>query len=152
MVRRLQALFAALMLVAVMLPAYAAPAVVSAHNSCADTQIYIYEGYNLTGDGAVVCGNINDLNTAGHGPAGNCDDHLFGDNSWDDCISSWKVIKNVHNYCIGIWGTPASVLVPLLEGGRRAAGYWSNMDGGENNTASAITWSTSGTGVCAVND
>lgn len=133
-----------------------APVSVSAHQSCTDTKVRLFEDFNRGGDFRDFCGNINDLNAFTHTQAGNCDNAWIGDNSWDDCASSWQVIANPHLYCIQIWANPLDFgifKVPLLEGGFRATGYWSNFDNAlgvnENNSATSIEWQSTST--CAVN-
>ena len=154
MLRRIVVLFLALGLLAPVValapPELGGPSVAGAHPSCDHTRIRLFEGLNRTGDAVDICGNWSDLNTLGHNYTGNCDSHPFGDNSWDDCVSSIQIIQNDHNYCSFLWGNPSGI-PPLLEGGRRAVGYWSNLDGGEDNTATSVTWSTTSTGVCPTN-
>ena len=128
--------------------------VVSGHaGDCTHTSVTIYEGLNLTGDSQTFCGSHPDFNNVAHAPAGNCDNHFLGDNSWDDCASSWRVNQNDHGYCVQIFGNP-SYNFPLLEGGFRPAGFWSNMDGGtgsggEENKATSIRWTD--VSVCGTN-
>lgn len=129
------------------------PFTVSAHQSCTDTVVRLFEHINRQGDSRDFCGNINDLNNWTHLQPGNCGDAIIGDNSWDDCASSWQVISNVHMYCIQIWSNPLSFGFfkgPLLEGGFRAKGYWSNFDGSENDKATSIEWEN--TLFCGAND
>jgi hypothetical protein len=130
-----------------------APASVSADQQCAHTKVRLFEDINRGGDSIDLCGNINDLNNVTHTQSGNCGGAIIGDNSWDDCASSWQVIENDHSYCIQIWANPLSFgagKIPLLEGGFRAAGYWSNFDSGENDSATSIEWQN--TTSCATNN
>lgn len=114
---------------------------VLADESCSHTKIRLYEHTNLNGDYRDFCGDIADLNNWTHTQAGLCGDAILGDNSWDDCASSFKVIANSHRYCVSIFSNPRGPLQwPLLEGGFLATGYWSNFDGNENDTATSIDW------------
>lgn len=142
--RRLASVLAALALV------LSSATIAGAHvGDCTHTSITVFEAANLTGDSRTFCGHISDLNNFAHTQSGNCDNRLgLGFDDWDDCISSWRVNQNDHAYCIGIYGNPGYI-TPLLEGGVRTAGYWSNMDGTENNTASSFKWTT--TNPCPTN-
>lgn len=116
-------------------------AIVSADETCAHTKLRLFESKNQSGDYIDLCGDIADLNNITHTQAGNCDNALLGDNSWDDCASSFKIINNTHNLCVGIFSNPRGATQwPLLEGGRLAAYYGSNFDSGEDNMATSIDW------------
>lgn len=129
------------------------PEPVSGHMAdCTHISVRLYEGFNKTGDFRDFCSRAVDLNNYTHTQTGNCDSHLLGDNSWDDCASSWAVIQNDHSYCIQIFSNPLGALQwPLLEGGFRAAGYWSNFDSGEDNKASGIEITAPPSGICGSN-
>jgi len=140
------------MLASMLLVAAAVPGFILGDEICTHTRVQIWDGLNRTGDTTTLCGDIADLNNITHAPSGNCDNHPLGDNSWDDCISSFQIINNVHALCFGIFSNPRGITQwPMLEGGQLGAGYWSNMNGStEDNKATSIDWWNGG-GTCPGN-
>lgn len=86
--------------------------------TCTSPKYVLYESYSAASDSTgPYCANIADLSAIPHVPPGNCESVLWGQETWDDCVSAIEVSNLAAGRCISLYsGAYYSNLILKVKG------------------------------------
>jgi hypothetical protein len=144
--RKFRGLFIAILLVAGLMPAVAAPVFAS----CATEQIVLYENTAADGLGDALqrCVSAPNLDQVPHVPAGLCNSQFFRfTDSWNDCVSSYRVTLPA-NRCARLYENAGygGAVLKVVTGPTNA--LFQNFGAAQNDRLSSVLFYTKVGGVC----